>query len=297
MTQTDRPRFLLLVKTGQVGFELIRALAPLGDVTALGRQEADFAQPDSLRAIVRKHAPTCIVNAAAHTAVDKAEQEEALALRINGEAPGVLAEEAKRIDAWLVHYSTDYVFDGAKPRPYVENDPTTPLNAYGRTKLAGQRAVAQAGGQHLVFRTSWVYGPRGANFYLTMRRLFRERPELRIVDDQVGAPTSSHTIADATAQVLARVLASNGSRTTGGIYHLVAAGETSWYGFAQAILAHHPPAAGNLAPRLIPIPSQDYPTPARRPLNSRLDTAKLRNAFGVTLPSWQDGLALEAGAG
>ncbi len=294
---------LLFGRTGQVGFELERALAPLGEVTALERSQADLAWPETLRPLVREQRPACIVNAAAYTAVDQAEQEEALALRINGEAPGVLAEEARRVGALLVHYSTDYVFDGAKAGAYAEDDPPAPINAYGRTKLAGERAIQAAGGAHLIFRTSWVYGARGRNFYLTMRGLFRERPELKIVDDQVGAPTSSRAIAEATAQVLAQLLGPRPAHAPGaasGLYHMTAAGATSWYGFAREILALQPPAAGAPGapgPRLVPIPTRDYPTPARRPLNSRLDTAKLRRTFGVTLADWKVALAQVAQEG
>jgi len=300
MAPSARPRLLLLGKTGQVGFELERALAPLGDVIALARSQADLSRPETLGAVVRAHRPTCIVNAAAHTAVDQAEQEEALALRINGEAPGVLAEEAKRCGALLVHYSTDYVFDGSRSEAYREDDPPAPLNAYGRTKLAGERAIQAAGGLHLIFRTSWVYGARGRNFYLTMRRLLRERPELRIVDDQVGAPTWSRAIAQATAQVLAQVLGPRpvlAPAAVSGLYHMTAAGETSWYGFAQAILALHAPPPGTPPPRLVPIPARDYPTPARRPLHARLDNGRLRAIFGVALADWKAALAQVAQEG
>lgn len=300
MARADRPRLLVLGRTGQVGFELERALAPLGEVVALDRERADLARPETLRALVRELSPRAIVNAAAYTAVDKAEQEEALALRVNGEAPGVLAEEASRSGALLVHYSTDYVFDGTKTGAYVESDATAPLNAYGRTKLAGERAIQAAGGAHLIFRTSWVYGARGHNFYLTMRRLLRERSEVRVVADQVGAPTWSRTIAEATAQALAQLLAPGAepaAQAASGIYHLAAAGETSWCGFAAAILALHPPPEGAVPPRLVPIPTRDYPTPARRPLNSRLDCGKLRARFGVALPGWQDALAQVVQAG
>jgi dTDP-4-dehydrorhamnose reductase len=295
---------LVLGRTGQVGFELQRALAPLGEVVAVGRERADLARPETLRALVRESMPRVIVNAAAYTAVDEAEREEALALRVNGEAPGVLAEEARRAGALLVHYSTDYVFDGTKTGAYVESDAAAPLNAYGRTKLAGERAIRAVGGAHLIFRTSWIYGARGHNFYLTMRRLLRERSEVRVVADQTGAPTWSRTIAEATARALACLLAHGAdpgadpaAQAASGIYHLAAAGETSWYGFAAAILALHPPPAGAAPPRLVPIPASEYPTPARRPLNSRLDCARLRARFGVALPDWKDALARVAQAG
>jgi dTDP-4-dehydrorhamnose reductase len=296
MATQDRPRLLVLGRTGQVGTELERALAPLGEVVAVGRERADLARPETLRALARELMPRVIVNAAAYTAVDKAEQEEALALRVNGEAPGVLAEEARRAGALLVHYSTDYVFDGTKTGAYVESDATAPLNAYGRTKLAGERAVQAVGGAHLIFRTSWVYGAHGRNFYLTMRRLLRERSEVRVVADQVGAPTWSRTIAEATAEAVARLLPGADPEASG-IYHLAAAGETSWFGFAQAILALHPPPAGEAPPRLVPIPASEYPLPARRPHNSRLDCGKLRARFGVVLPDWKAALAQVAQAG
>jgi dTDP-4-dehydrorhamnose reductase len=276
-------RILLLGKKGQVGWELARALAPLGEVTALGRAELDLADVPRLIATVRALQPEVIVNAAAYTAVDKAESEQDAAFDVNATAPRVLAEEAKRSGALLVHFSTDYVFDGAKATPYVEEDPTNPLNVYGASKLAGERAIAAAGCRHLILRTSWVYGPRGANFMLSMLRLARERPQLRVVDDQVGAPTSSRAIADATAAVLVRAMASPGLE---GLYHLTASGETSWCGFARAILAR----AGIEIP-VVPIPTEQYPTPARRPRNSRLDCARLRAAFGVTLAPWQESLA------
>jgi dTDP-4-dehydrorhamnose reductase len=266
-----------------VGWELARALAPLGEVTALGRAELDLADVPRLIATVRALQPEVIVNAAAYTAVDKAESEQDAAFDVNATAPRVLAEEAKRSGALLVHFSTDYVFDGAKATPYVEEDPTNPLNVYGASKLAGERAIAAAGCRHLILRTSWVYGPRGANFMLSMLRLARERPQLRVVDDQVGAPTSSRAIADATAAVLVRAMASPGLE---GLYHLTASGETSWCGFARAILAR----AGIEIP-VVPIPTEQYPTPARRPRNSRLDCARLRAAFGVTLAPWQESLA------
>jgi dTDP-4-dehydrorhamnose reductase len=276
-------RILLLGKKGQVGWELARALAPLGEVTALGRAELDLADVPRLIATVRALQPDAIVNAAAYTAVDKAESEQDAAFDVNATAPRVLAEEAKRSGALLVHFSTDYVFDGAKATPYVEEDPTNPLNVYGASKLAGERAILAAGCRHLILRTSWVYGPRGANFMLSMLRLARERPQLRVVDDQVGAPTSSRAIADATAAVLVRAMASPGLE---GLYHLTASGETSWCGFARAILAR----AGIEIP-VVPIPTEQYPTPARRPRNSRLDCARLRAAFGVTLAPWQESLA------
>jgi dTDP-4-dehydrorhamnose reductase len=283
---------LLTGKDGQVGWELQRTLAPLGRVVACGRAELDLAQPDAIRARVREVKPDTIVNAAAYTAVDQAEFEPDLAMAVNGTAPGILAEEARRLGALLVHYSTDYVFDGEKAGPYVENDPTNPINEYGRSKLAGEQAIAAAGCTHLIFRTSWVYGARGKNFLLTMLRLAQEREELRVVDDQVGAPTWSRTIAQATAAILGQITGRKSADpgTESGLFHLTAAGQTSWYGFAQAIFR----GAGGLAPRiprLIPIESAGYPTPARRPKNSVLSCSRIQGRFGITLVPWQEALS------
>jgi dTDP-4-dehydrorhamnose reductase len=237
---------------------------------------------------VREAAPDLIVNAAAYTAVDRAETETDLAMQINGKAPGILGEEAARRGAALIHYSTDYVFDGTKLEPYTEDDVPAPLNAYGRSKLAGDRAVMQANPAHLIFRTSWVYAPHGKNFLLTMLRLSRERSELRVVDDQRGAPTTAALIADCTARILQRIVADGGLarlRECAGLYNLTAAGTTSWHGFASEIMR----ATGNPV-RVVPIPTEAYPTPARRPRNSALDTAKLANVFGVVPPDWRAGL-------
>jgi dTDP-4-dehydrorhamnose reductase len=271
-------RILLTGATGQVGWELRQTLAPLGEVKAFDRFGLDLADVPQLVAAVRALLPELIVNGAAYTSVDKAESERDAAFAINATAPRVLAEEAKRIGAFLVHYSTDYVFDGTKPTPYVEDDAPNPINVYGESKLAGEQAIAKSGCRFLVLRTSWVYGPRGKNFYLTMRRLAAERPELRVVDDQVGAPTSSLAIARATAQLLEK-----GAR---GLYHMTAAGSTSWCGFARAILRH----AGAATP-VAPIRTEDYPTPAKRPRNSRLDCSRLREDTGVALASWEEQLA------
>jgi dTDP-4-dehydrorhamnose reductase len=271
-------RILLTGANGQVGWELKRTLAPLGDLTALGRAELDLTQPERILEVVRAAKPEIIVNAAAYTAVDKAESERDAAFAVNAAAPGTLAEEAKRTGALLVHYSTDYVFDGAKSSPYVENDAPNPLNVYGASKLAGERAIGKSGCRHLILRTSWVYGPRGSNFFLTMLRLARERPELRVVDDQVGVPTSSLAIARATAQLL--------PLDARGLYHVSAAGETSWCGFARAILAR-----AGIATPVVPIGTGDYPTPARRPRNSRLDCSRLRADFGLTLAPWEEQLS------
>ena len=270
-------RILLTGATGQVGWELRKTLAPLGEVRAFNRFGLDLADTPVLVATVRSLQPQLIVNAAAYTAVDKAEIERDMAFAVNATAPRVLAEEARRIGALLVHYSTDYVFDGEKNEPYVEKDATRPINAYGASKLAGEQAIVASGCRHLILRTSWVYGPRGKNFYLTILRLAKERPELRVVDDQVGAPTSSLEIARASATLL--------EKGAQGLYHMTAAGETSWCGFARAILE-----SAGIATPVAPIPTKDYPTPARRPLNSRLDCSKLRAEHGVSLAPWERAL-------
>jgi dTDP-4-dehydrorhamnose reductase len=271
-------KILLTGANGQVGWELRQTLAPVGEVVAVNRAQLDLQDASRIAAAVREAKPDVIVNAAAYTAVDKAESERDLAFAVNAVAPGKLAEEAKRAGALLVHYSTDYVFDGAKAAPYVEDDEPGPLNVYGASKLAGERAIAAAGCRYLILRTSWVYGPRGSNFMLTMLRLARERSELRVVDDQTGAPTSSLAIARATAQLL--------PRGAEGLFHMTASGATTWCGFARAILQQ----AGIGTP-VVPIATADYPTPARRPRNSRLDCARLRADTGVALASWEEQLA------
>jgi len=271
-------RILLTGRNGQVGWELQKVLAPLGELEALGRAELDLRDAGRIREAVRASNADVIVNAAAYTAVDKAESEREAAFAVNATSPGVLAEEAKRSGALLVHYSTDYVFDGAKPAPYVEEDEPNPINVYGASKLAGERAIVGSGCRYLILRTSWVYGPRGANFYLTMLRLARERPELRVVDDQEGAPTSSLAIARATAQLL--------RPGAHGLYHLSAAGRTSWCGFARAILGR-----AGLATPVVAIRTEDYPAPAKRPRNSRLDCSRLRADFGVALAPWEEQLS------
>jgi dTDP-4-dehydrorhamnose reductase len=287
---------LLLGANGQVGWELRRTLAPLGPVRALERSDADLADPDALSRIVRETAPSLIVNAAAYTAVDRAEEDEASARAINAEAPGVLAEEAKQLGIALVHYSTDYVFDGTGSRPAIESDPTAPLNAYGRTKLAGEVAIRDSGCAHLILRTSWVYSIRGANFLLTVQRLAGQLEELRIVADQTGAPTWARGIAEATALVLARCGAprdSGGLAEKGGLYHMTAAGETTWHGFAGAVVDWMRTAGQPvLCKQVSPIPTSDYPTPAKRPANSLLDCSKLNDAFGIAIPDWRDQLNL-----
>lgn len=284
-------RILLTGGTGQVGWELQRTLACLGEVRALSRQALDLTDCDSIRRVLRDWRPDIVVNPAAHTAVDKAESEIELATAINATAPGVLAEETAELGALLVHYSTDYIFDGTKPSPYVEDDAVNPQNIYGRTKWAGEQAVRANNPRHLILRTSWVYGRRGANFLLTMQRLMRERPELKIVNDQIGAPTWSRMIAEATAQILAQCVGPSrcADIEPWGTYHLTSAGETSWHGFAQAIAKLH---RDELAARLLPIPSSEYPTPAKRPANSRLSNAKLAAVFGIALPGWRQALEL-----
>lgn len=286
-------KILLFGKNGQVGWELQRSLAPLGEVVALDFDaplHADFTRPEGLRDTVRQVAPDVIVNAAAHTAVDKAEAEPDLAHTINATAPGVLAEEAARRGAWLVHYSTDYVFDGSGSAPRAEEAPTQPLSAYGRTKLAGEEAIRASGCRHLILRTSWVYAARGGNFAKTMLKLAREREQLRVVGDQIGAPTGADLLADVTAHAIRGV---QGDEKLGGTYHVVAAGETSWHGYAHHVLvkAREAGVVLKVAPEAIEaVPTSAYPTPARRPLNSRLDTARFRAAFGLVLPDWQRGV-------
>ncbi len=289
----NRPRILLFGRDGQVGWELRRTLMPLGEIIAPARAEADFADPDSLRAVVRRAAPQLVVNAAAYTDVERAEDESALADRVNGIAPSVIAEEVALQDAALVHYSTDYVFDGTKPGPYSEDDPTAPVSAYGASKCAGEMAIAATGATHLILRTSWVYANRGRNFLRTVLRLAGSRPELAIVADQRGAPTWSRAIAEATAAILARGWRpGQGLGAPSGVYHLTAAGETTWYGFASEIvrLAHMRDAAFP-APPVQPIVTADYPTRAKRPANSVLDNSRLAATFGVALPDWRDQLA------
>jgi dTDP-4-dehydrorhamnose reductase len=281
-------KILLTGATGQVGYELERSLQGLGEVVAMGRDSMDLADLDQVRDVVRAVRPGLIVNPAAYTAVDKAESEPALAHRINAEAPGVMAAEAQRLGAAIVHYSTDYVFDGNKAGPYLETDPTGPLNVYGRSKLAGEQAIAASGARHLILRTSWVYGMRGKNFLLTMMRLAREREQLQVVADQHGAPTWSRSIADTTALILAQAQALQGDwwERNSGIYHLSAQGQTTWHGFTEAIVA----AIG--APcRVAPIASAAYPVAATRPANSVLCSDKLMQRF-CKLPRWNDALSL-----
>ena len=288
-------KILLLGKNGQVGWELQRALAPLGELIALdfdspGPLSADFSKPESLVATVRAVAPHIIVNAAAHTAVDKAESEPELARAINASAVGVLAREAAASGAWLAHFSTDYVFDGGGTSPWLEDSPTGPLSVYGQTKLEGENAIRASGAQHLIFRTSWVYAARGGNFAKTMLRLAKERDKLTVINDQIGAPTGAELLADITAHALSAVLQ---QPMLGGTYHAVASGETSWHGYARHVI-EFARAAGQpikvAANAIEPVPTSAFPTPAKRPGNSRLNTRKLQETFGFTLPAWQTGV-------
>ncbi|MBM3344896.1 MAG: dTDP-4-dehydrorhamnose reductase [Betaproteobacteria bacterium] len=274
-------RILITGRRGQVGWELARALPSLGEVTALGHDGLDLADAGDIRAKISALRPDVIVNAAAYTAVGRAESEPDLAHAVNARAPGVLAEEAARCDALLVHYSTDYVFDGTKTSPYVEDDAPNPLSVYGRSKLAGERAVQASGCRHIILRTAWVYAARGKNFLLTILRLAAERPELRVVDDQFGAPTSAPSIAGATAAILDAVARGNGAQ---GVFHLAAAGRTTWHGFATLVVGGMPPPR----PIVLAIPSSEYPTAARRPGNSCLDTTRLSATFGIRLRDWRE---------
>jgi dTDP-4-dehydrorhamnose reductase len=291
----SRPRILLTGANGQVGWELQRTLSALGEVIALDSKALNLVDAAAIRHQIRTIAPQIIVNSAAYTAVDKAESEAEVAHAVNAVAPGILAEEAARLGALLVHYSTDYVFNGSGSTPWREEDVCDPLNIYGATKLEGERLIQASGCRHLIFRTSWVYGARGSNFLLTMRRLMRERPELKIVDDQWGAPTWCRDLAEATAQVLGQInspLLEGDNTQPWGIYHMSNAGETSWHGFAQAIQALDAPDGISAPARLLAIPGSEYSTPARRPLNSRLDHDKLQRTFGLHLQDWRVALAL-----
>ena len=291
MAADNRPtRVLVLGTTGQVGRALLRAPGPLGRVVALGRTEADFTDAVALRDAVLAHRPAAVVIAAAYTAVDRAEQEPEIAHAVNATAPGVIATAAGEVGACVVYYSTDYVFDGAGRRPWRETDPAAPLSVYGRTKREGELAVAECT-RHITFRTSWVVSPDGTNFVKTMLRLAAERPSLRVVADQVGAPTSAALIADVTWAVLAELLNAPAEDPRWGTYHLQGAGETSWHGLARHVIARARAngAALACAPEdVAPITTAEYPTAAVRPLNSRLDTSQLRSTFGLTLPAWED---------
>lgn len=284
---TTSLKILITGQHGQISQELQQRLQDLGELIVLGRDQLDLADADLIRQQVRAHRPGLIINAAAHTAVDLAESEPDAAFAINAIAPGILAEEAKALGIPLIHYSTDYVFDGSKPAPYTENDTPNPLGVYGQSKLAGEQAIAAVGGQYLILRTSWVYSSHGKNFLLTMQRLLQEKPQMRIVADQIGAPTWAGTIANSTRVLIEQWLA--GKAGAWGVYHLTAQGETSWFGFAAAI-GEQLRAEGKACAELEPIPSSAYPTPAQRPLNSRLDCTRLQQQWHVSQPQWQDAL-------
>ncbi len=280
-------KILITGQHGQVSQALQQRLQGLGELVVLGRDQLDLANAEQIRQQVRAHRPDLIINAAAHTAVDQAESEPDAAFAINAIAPGILAEEAKALGIPLIHYSTDYVFDGSKPAPYTENDTPNPLGVYGQSKLAGEQAIAAVGGKYLILRTSWVYSSHGKNFLLTMQRLLQEKPQMRIVADQIGAPTWAGTIADSTRALIERWQA--GDAGEWGVYHLTAQGETSWFGFAEAI-GEQLRAEGKPCAELEAIPSSAYPTPARRPLNSRLDCSRLQQQWHVSQPQWRDAL-------
>ncbi|WP_434661744.1 dTDP-4-dehydrorhamnose reductase [Paraburkholderia sp. A3BS-1L] len=287
-----QPTILVTGVNGQVGFELLRSLQALGRVVPCDRSKLDLSDLDHVREFVRELKPSLIVNPAAYTAVDKAETDVDIARRLNAELPRVFAEEAERCGAALIHFSTDYVFDGTKDGVYAETDATNPQNVYGLTKLEGEQAIAATGCAHLILRTSWVYGRRGKNFLLTMLKLGSERPELRVVADQIGAPTWSKTIAVATSHIVAQAVVAGDVdwwAKRSGIYHFSAVGETSWHGFAEAIFKE---ALGERAPKVVPIPASDYPVPAKRPANSRMALSKLVDTFGVWMPAWDDALRL-----
>jgi len=286
-------KILLLGKNGQVGWELQRALAPLGELIALDRHSTshcgDLANLDGLRATLAAVRPDVIVNAAAYTAVDKAESDQACAQLINADATRIMAEAAAATGAWLVHYSTDYVFDGSGETPWTETSPVSPVNFYGASKLAGEQAITASGCKHLIFRTSWVYGARGNNFAKTMLRLAKDRETLNVIADQVGAPTGADLLADLVAHAIIKAQADD---SLSGIYHLAPAGEVSWHGYAQFVIEFAKEQGEALAVNaVLPIPTTDYPTPAARPLNSRMDTRKLRDAFSLHLPDWQGGVS------
>jgi dTDP-4-dehydrorhamnose reductase len=299
-----KPTILLTGKTGQLGSELNRLLPKLGEVIAPERNDLDLRDPETIRQVMRNASPQLVVNAAAYTAVDAAETDEATALAVNAEAPRLLAQEAKKIGAMFLHFSTDYVFDGSKKVPYEEPDPTNPINVYGKTKLAGEEAIRNSGAAHLIFRTSWVYATRGRNFLLTILRLATEREELKIVADQVGAPTCALDLAEATTRILTGMMAGDQRQSSfpgsGETYHMTAAGQTTWHEFANAILEEARRAPQNLpwlasatkgrpliARRVVPISTEEFRSPARRPANSVLSNARLKQVFGIALPDWR----------
>jgi dTDP-4-dehydrorhamnose reductase len=289
-------KILLLGKNGQVGWELNRSLMTLGTVIALDRSQCDLSRPETIPDVVRTIKPDVIINTAAYTAVDKAEEEEALATTINGTSVGVIAEEARKLNALLIHYSTDYVFDGTKPEPYNEADVPNPVNAYGRSKLAGEQSIIQSGCDYLILRTTWVYAARGNNFLKTMLRLAQGRKELRVVADQYGAPTWARNISDVTAHVLAAAQKERrAGEFTSSIYHLSASGKTTWHGFSSAIIerARHLDIAGDIiTQKVLPIATEDYPLPAPRPKNSQLDSSPLAVRFGLIMPEWHNAMEL-----
>lgn len=289
-TSVSRQPILILGSTGQLGATLIPLLGRFREVVATNRAVLDFTNAENVREYIRACKPSVIVNAAAYTAVDKAESEYDLARAVNASAPTALAQAAGETDALLIHYSTDYVFDGGKPSAYVEGDPVNPLNVYGRTKAEGESAIQKSGCRFLIFRTSWVYSERGANFLLTMLRLARQRDELRIVNDQIGAPTSTHSLARATAKIIHQYCVAEWQDSKSGLYHMTDSGSTSWFGFAKAILERASKVLGTPLPRLVAITSAEYPTAARRPLNSVLSCQKLEAAFGISMPNWDDSL-------
>jgi dTDP-4-dehydrorhamnose reductase len=282
------PKLLLIGKNGQLGHDLLPLLERISKVTAVDRSSLNLAVPDEIQRCVRSLRPDIIINAAAYTAVDKAEAEPDVARAINAIAPGVLAQEATVAGSILIHYSTDYVFDGTKSVRYVETDPISPVSVYGKTKAEGEEAIRNSGCRHLIFRTSWVFSNRGSNFLLTMLRLARERDQLRIVNDQIGAPTSSESLARATVEVLQNIHRAEVPESHFGTYHMTASGETSWFGFATEIFRQGSTLLALKSPKLHPITTAEYPTPAKRPLNSRLSCEKLKETFGVGLPSWQN---------
>ncbi|MGD0941109.1 MAG: dTDP-4-dehydrorhamnose reductase [Terracidiphilus sp.] len=285
-------RILIVGNAGQVGVELQRSFAAFGEIVGVDRESVDLADADQVRALVRRVEPGIILNAAAYTAVDRAESEPMIAQSVNATAPRILAEEALRTNALLVHYSTDYVFDGAKNGTWTEDDTPAPLNVYGASKLAGEQAILEVGGKFLIFRTSWVYGPHGANFLLTMLRLARQRDTLSIVDDQIGSPTTSIELARATHSIVSGVMSGQLGEPSGwaGLYHMTCSGSTSWCGFAQAIFARAEKKLDGRVPVVTPITSDEYPTPAKRPRNSVLSNAKLDTRFGVRLAPWESAL-------
>ncbi|MEQ1545165.1 dTDP-4-dehydrorhamnose reductase [Methyloglobulus sp.] len=288
-------KILLTGATGQVGWELARTLLPLGEVIAVNRTQADLADLTSLIAVIQHHKPDVIVNPAAYTAVDKAETEQALAFLINAEAPGVLAEEAKKIGALLVHYSTDYVFDGTKSTPYTETDSPNPINTYGQSKLAGEQVIQSVAGDYLILRTSWVYAARGNNFLKTILRLAAEREELKIVVDQIGSPTWARLIAETTAHIVRQAMTERRDNSfNSSLYHLTSIGDTSWHSFAEKIvdIVHEQEKIALKIRAILPIPTSNYPLPAQRPANSRLATNRLEQQFGLTMPSWDNALRL-----